>query len=407
MRCACQAKLNALFNSSWGCLSSIDRLELVQMKSVNAIAILVLLFAAPAAHSVTLPGIPEFIDQMVARHKFKRSELEKVFARAQLVQPVIDAISRPATAKPWPDYRVNFVNPQRIRLGLEFWHKYRKSLQRAERKYGVPQDIIVAVIGVETIYGQDPGSYRTLDALTTLAFDYPPRADFFRSELENFLLLAREQQFNLLDIRGSYAGALGIPQFMPSSYRTYAVDFNGNRRINLLRENRDAIGSVANYLKAFGWTSKVSQNTPGNGKSPVGKGDATAPIAVLAKVSEDASASDITTPRTVAAWSLSGITPTVKVAPDQTARLIDFTMNEGDEKQPTNPQSVAPTGQAASAAQPVATGQSKEFWLVFNNFDVIRSYNNSDYYAMSVFQLAEALKEARNGHSRKMRRAPL
>jgi membrane-bound lytic murein transglycosylase B len=377
------------------------------MKSVHVFAMMALLFAVPAAHSVTLPGIPEFIDQMVAKHKFRRSELENVFARAQLVQPVIDAISRPSTAKPWPEYRVNFVNQQRISLGLKFWQKYRKTLQRAEQKYGVPQDIIVAVIGVETIYGQDPGSFRTLDALTTLAFDYPPRADFFRSELENFLLLAREQQFNLLDIRGSYAGALGIPQFMPSSYRTYAVDFNGNRRINLLRENRDAIGSVANFLKAFGWASRVGDNSPVPGKTPAGKGGEIAPIAVLAKVSEDSCAGDITTPRTVAAWSLSGITPTVKVDPDQTARLIDFTMSEGDEGQPANPRSAAPTGQASPDAVPAAAGQSKEFWLVFNNFDVIRRYNNSDYYAMSVFQLAEALKEARNTHSRKMRRAPL
>lgn len=368
-----------------------------------------LLFAVPAAHSVTLPGIPEFIDQMVVKHKFRRSELENVFAHAQLVQPVIDAISRPATAKPWPEYRVNFVNPQRIRLGLQFWHKYRKSLQRAEQKYGVPQDIIVAVIGVETIYGQDPGSFRTLDALTTLAFDYPPRADFFRSELENFLLLAREQQFNLLDIRGSYAGALGIPQFMPSSYRTYAVDFNGNHRINLLRENRDAIGSVANYLKEFGWTSKVvGQNTPGNGKTSAEKGDATAPIAVRAMVSGDICTGDIAAPRTVAAWSLSGITPAVKVAPDQTARLIYFTMGKSVDNPPAKPQSVSPGGQASCASPLVSTGQPREFWLVFNNFDVIRRYNDSDYYAMSVFQLAEALKEARNIHSRKaMRRAPL
>jgi membrane-bound lytic murein transglycosylase B len=377
------------------------------MKSVNALAMLVLLFAVPSAHSVTLPGIPEFIDQMVAKHKFRRSELENVFAHAQLLQPVIDAISRPSTAKPWPEYRVNFVNSQRIRLGLAFWKKYRKTLQRAEHKYGVPQDIIVAVIGVETIYGQDPGSYRTLDALTTLAFDYPPRADFFRSELENFLLLAREQQFNLLDIRGSYAGALGIPQFMPSSYRAYAVDFDGNRRINLLRENRDAIGSVANFLKEFGWTSQVKES-PGAGKAPADKRDATAPIAVLARVSADARAGNITTPQTVAAWSLSGVTPTVKVAPDQTARLIDFTMEESDDKPPTKPRPVAPAGQATPAAQPVDNGQTKEYWLVFNNFDVIRRYNNSDYYAMSVFQLAEALKEASNAHSRKaMRRAPL
>jgi len=350
------------------------------MKFIHAFTLLALFLAVPSAHSVELPGIPEFIDQMVAKHKFKRSELESVFAHAERVQSVIDAISRPATAKPWPEYRANFVNPQRIRLGLEFWHKYRKTLQRAERKYGVPQDIIVAVIGVETIYGQDAGNFRTLDALTTLAFDYPPRADFFRSELENFLLLAREQQFNLLAIRGSYAGALGIPQFMPSSYRVYAVDFNGNRKINLLREDGDAIGSVANYLKNFGWISEVLEQTTDTGKSPHKSHiPAIAPIAVRAQVSEDICGGDIITPRTVAAWSISGIMPTVKLPQDQTARLIDFTVGDG-----------------------------KEFWLVFNNFEVITRYNNSDYYAMSVFQLAEALKEARKVQSRKtMRRAPL
>ena len=350
------------------------------MKFIHAFTLLALFLAVPSAHSVELPGIPEFIDQMVAKHKFKHSELESVFAHAELVQPVLDAISRPATAKPWPEYRANFVNPQRIRLGLDFWHRYRKTLQHAERKYGVPQDIIVAVIGVETIYGQDAGNFRTIDALTTLAFDYPPRADFFRSELENFLLLAREQQFNLLAIRGSYAGALGIPQFMPSSYRVYAVDFNGNRKINLLHEDGDAIGSVANYLKAFGWTSQPLEQSAGAGKSPhKSRIPAIAPIAVRAQVSEDICAGDITTPRTVAAWSISGITPTVKLAQDQTARLIDFTV-----------------------------GEDKEFWLVFNNFEVITRYNNSDYYAMSVFQLAEALKEARKNQSRKtMRRAPL
>jgi membrane-bound lytic murein transglycosylase B len=350
------------------------------MKYFHVVALLALFLAAPSAHSVVLPGIPDFIDQMVAKHKFRRSELVSAFAHAERVQSVIDAISRPATAKPWPEYRANFVNPQRIKLGLEFWHRYRKTLQRAERKYGVPQEIIVAVIGVETIYGRDAGNYRTLDALTTLAFDYPPRADFFRSELENFLLLAREQQFDLLAIRGSYAGALGIPQFMPSSYRTYAVDFNGNRKINLLREDKDAIGSVANYLKNFGWISPALEQSAGAGKSAHKSRALTIPpIAVRAQVSEDICPGDITTPRTVAAWSISGITPTVKLAPDQTARLIDFTVGEG-----------------------------KEFWLGFNNFDVITRYNNSDYYAMSVFQLAEALQEARKAQSRKAtRRAPL
>jgi membrane-bound lytic murein transglycosylase B len=155
------------------------------------------------------------------------------------------------------------------------------------------------------------------------------------------------------------------------------VDFNGNRKINLLREDKDAIGSVANYLKSFGWISRALEQSTGAGKSAH---NMTIPsIAVRAQVSEDICPGDITTPRTVAAWSISGITPTVKLAPDQTARLIDFTV-----------------------------GEDKEFWLVFNNFDVITRYNNSDYYAMSVFQLAEALQEARRAQSRKaMRRAPL
>jgi len=316
---------------------------------------------------------------MVAKHKFKRAELEKVFDAAQDIPAVIDAISKPSTSKPWLEYRANFVNPQRIKLGLEFWNKYRVTLRKAEVKYGVSQEIIVAVIGVETIYGQDTGNFRTLDALTTLAFEYPPRAEFFRSELENFLLLAREQQFDLLSIRGSYAGALGIPQFMPSSYREYAVDFNGNHSINLLSEDKDSIGSVANFLKVFGWISDSSGllQSADAGKTPHSGGEI-APIAVRAQVSDQVCAGDITTPRTVAAWSVDGIIPSLNLPSNLDARLIDFTV-----------------------------GEAKEFWLVFNNFDVITRYNNSDYYAMSVFQLAEALKQARAHPLKEMRRAPL
>ena len=351
------------------------------MKFIRIVALLALYSAVAPVHAVTLPGIPEFIDEMVAKHKFKRAELEKVFDIAQDVPSVIDAISKPSTSKPWLEYRANFVNPQRIKLGLEFWKKYRNTLRRAEQKYGVPQDIIVAVIGVETIYGQDAGNFRTLDALTTLAFEYPQRAAFFRSELENFLLLAREQQFDLLSIKGSYAGALGIPQFMPSSYRDYAVDFNGNRSINLLREDRDAIGSVANFLKVFGWigdTSRVPHSVD-VGKSPQDGAGLIPPVAVRAQVSDQVCAGDITTPRTLAGWADAGIVPDRNLPGNLVARLIDFTV-----------------------------GDAKEFWLVFNNFDVITRYNNSDYYAMSVFQLAEALKEAREVHPRKaMRRAPL
>ena len=290
---------------------------------------------------------------MVEKHQFKRAELEAVFARAQHLPTVIEAISRPATLKPWPEYRAAFVNPERIKFGLEFWRKHRKTLQNAEQKYGVPQEIILAVIGVETIFGKDIGKYRVLDSLTTLAFDYPRRSDFFRSELENYLLLARDEQYNLLDIRGSYAGAMGIPQFMPSSHRKYAVDFNGNRRINLIGEPTDAIGSVANYLRGYGWVS---------GKT----------IAVRAQAGLNNDAGGSVAQRTIAAWSAAGVVPSESVPQEETARLADFTIGDG-----------------------------KEYWLVFGNFDVITRYNNSDFYAMTVFQLAEALKEA--GRSSKLK----
>ena len=317
------------------------------MKIIYAIPVLVACFAVLPVRAATLPGIPEFIDEMVARHQFKREELEQVFDRAQHLPTVIETISRPATSKPWLEYRAAFVNPERVKFGLRFWQKYRKTLRRAEREFGVPQEIIVALIGVETIYGQDAGTFRILDALTTLAFDFPRREDFFRNELENYLLLARDQQFDMFVIRGSYAGAIGIPQFMPSSYRNYAVDFNGNHKIDLMREPGDAIGSVANYLKRYGWTNSV-------------------PVAVRAQIVEKAWIGEITAPRTLEDWSAVGIAPREKLPQDQLARLVDFTVENG-----------------------------KELWLVFNDFDVITRYNNSDFYAMTVFQLAEELKAVR------------
>lgn len=310
------------------------------------LALSLLLLCPLATPAAELPGIPQFIDEMVAKHQFKRDELEKVFARAQHRPAIIEAISRPFTAKPWLEYRAAFVNKKRIKLGLQFREKYPLTLRRAEKKYGVPQEIVVALIGVETIYGENMGNYRVLDALTTLAFDYPRRADFFRGELEQYLLLARDQEFDLLDIRGSYAGAMGIPQFMPSSYRKYAVDFNGNGKIDLRREARDAIGSVANYLQGYGWI----------------RGE---PVAVRAQVGGAIGAGAVQ--RTVAEWTAAGVLPDGKCPPETKARLIEFTVGEG-----------------------------KEYWLAFNNFDVITRYNNSDFYAMTVLQLAEELKKAKS-----------
>jgi len=314
--------------------------------------------ALPDVMAADLPGIPEFINEMVVKHQFKREELVQVFAEAQFRQDVIDAMNTPSTQKPWLEYRAAFINPKRIDGGIKFWRKHAAALARAEKLYGVPQEIIVAIIGVETLYGQNAGNYRTLDALTTLTFDYPRRVDFFRSELEQYLLLAREQGFDLFSIKASYAGALGIPQFMPSSYRKNAVDFDGDGKIDLMKGSDDAIGSVANYLKQYGW--KAGE-----------------PVAVLAQIENEARPNDVGAARSIAAWKALGVSPLGNFADDTYAYLIDFTLPEG-----------------------------KEFWFGFNNFAVITTYNNSSFYAMSVYQLAvELRKDAR--HYGLSLRAPL
>lgn len=309
---------------------------------------LFLWFIQCTAQAADLPGIPAFIDEMVVKHQFKREELQQAFSLAEYRADVIESISKPAILRPWVEYRPNFVNPQRIEGGVQFWKKYSAVLKRAEQEYGVPQEIILGVIGVETLYGRSAGRYRALDALTTLAFDYPSRASFFRDELAQYLLLAREQEFDLLAIQGSYAGALGIPQFMPSSYRRYAVDFNRNGKVDLLREPEDAIGSVANYLKQYGWQSGE-------------------PVALLSKVEDEQRLGRVGDARPYLAWRVAGVAP-LKMQEGELppSWLLDFTVESG-----------------------------KEYWLVFNNFNVIMRYNNSNFYAMTVYQLGEAIRRAR------------
>lgn len=200
--------------------------------------------------------IQEFVSSMVARHGFARAALLETLADAEPQSRILELIARPAErVTPWWRYRSNFLNAERIKAGAAFWAEHRATLARAEQLTGVPAAYVVAIIGVETAYGRVTGTWRALDALMTLGFDYPPRAPFFRSELEQLLLLAREEQLDAAQLRGSYAGALGPPQFMPSSYRRYALDADGDGRRDLLRDWDDVIVSVANYFKAHGWSA--------------------------------------------------------------------------------------------------------------------------------------------------------
>ena len=292
---------------------------------------------------------------MAEKHHFNTDELRKIFSEAKPQPEVLRAISTPATAMPWTEYRALFVNPTRIADGVKFWDDNAETLSRASQQYGVPEEIVVATIGVETRYGKNTGNYRVLDTLVTLAFDYTPRAGFFRRELEQFLLLTHEARINPLSVKGSYAGAMGMPQFIPSVYRRFAVDFDGDGKLNLWGRPADAIGSIANYLKAYGWNPD-------------------APIAVAATVNGDEFtpllSQDIKPHVQVAELLKVGVTPDEKISGENLASL--FALGEGDEAQ---------------------------YWLALNNFYVITRYNRSVYYAMTVYELSREVRAARDGRS--------
>lgn len=311
---------------------------------------------APAMAEPLRPEIGAFIDEMVARHGFEQAKLENIFGAVQFQPAIIDAISRPATSRPWYEFRPIFINPRRIAGGVDFWNSHAATLERARREFGVPEEIITAIIGVETTYGTQTGKHRVLDALTTLAFDYPRRAAFFRDELEQYLLLGREQGADILNIRGSYAGAIGIPQFMPTSYRRNAVDFDGDGKVDLSGSTADAIGSVANYLKSFGWETGGTVAVPAmvNGENY---------RSVLFAGSKPS--------YTVEEIREMGVMTRADIPRDHPATLLEL-----------------------------ANNGRNEYWLGFNNFFVITRYNRSVHYAMSVWQLAEEIRAARDSNSR-------
>ncbi len=297
--------------------------------------------------------VQAFIAEMQTRHGLDSEKLTRLFAQTEPIPFVLKAIAPPADprVKSWRSYRQRFIEPKRLKAGLEFWHKHRATLAKAEALSGVPAEFIVAIIGIETIYGKHLGRFDTFTALATLAFDYPPRADLFRRELEALLLLARDEQRSPTDYRGSYAGAIGLPQFLPSSIRAYAVDFDKSGQIDLTGSPSDAIGSVANFFKEHGWEAG---------------GPVTLKVDAGGTACEPLIAEGIKPMRRPAEMRDFGVAVPAD-ATDAPAALIDLVTPDAD----------------------------TEYWLGYQNFFVITRYNRSSFYAMAVFQFAQALKAAR------------
>ncbi len=313
------------------------------------IALMLLSNHVAASKPTERPSLRSFIDDMATRHGFSNERLLQLFGHVKLRPDIVAAISRPAEAKPWYQYRPIFLTPKRVAGGVEFWNRHAETLARAEREYGVPARIIVAIIGVETRYGKHTGKYRVIDALTTLALDYPPRSKFFTSELEQYLLMTREEQIDPLTLHGSYAGAMGIPQFISSSYRNYAVDFDGDGHRNLWDDPVDAIGSVAAYFQRHDWK----------------QGE---PISVQTHVSGSGYLELVKR----------GYKPHLKLR-----QFPSFGVRVPDDLDASQP----------GALLELETEGIPEFWIALHNFYVITRYNHSPLYAMAVYQLSNEIQK--------------
>lgn len=297
-----------------------------------------------------------FIWDMHVKYNFDVAELKKVFRTFPSDPKVIQAISKPFEEVTWAKYRDRFVTDDRAKAGVKFWKENEAALKRAETEFGIPPEIIVAILGVETFYGQTKGNFLVVQSLATLAFDYPPRSKFFKSELEQFLLLVREEKLDPLKIFGSYAGAMGKPQFIPSSYRQYAVDFTGNGSKDLMNNNDDAIGSVGNYFKMHGWQENQ-------------------PVAYLANAYgseyQRLASNNLKDPKpkiSLAEFSQFNILPKDKNAMKNKDRPATFIILKDEKDNP-------------------------EHWLTLQNFYVITRYNHSVNYAMAVYQLSQKIRK--------------
>lgn len=293
--------------------------------------------------------VQEFIKEMVEQHGFDRAYLEKKFAGAKRLDNVLESIAKPAEKElNWRQYRPIFVTNKRTDKGKKFIKENRATLQRAEKEYGVPVEIIAAIIGVETYYGKHTGKYTIFDSLTTLGFDYPKRSKFFKSELKQFLLLSKEENIDIETMTGSYAGAMGMPQFISSSYRRYAVDFDGDGKRDLWNSTEDVIGSVANYFAVHGWKKgeTVTHPVTVTNKSVVREENSLKPYVTVEQLKKQ------------------GVKIGVKLDGKEMATLLKFEGKRGE-----------------------------EYWIGLKNFYVITRYNHNEMYAMAVFQLSERLAD--------------
>jgi membrane-bound lytic murein transglycosylase B len=317
-----------------------------------ALGLLGCLPAGPArAYDVTRPEVRAFVDEMVEKHKLPRAWVEQTVSAAELKQPIIDAMNRPAErVRPWFEYRANFLTDKRIAEGRQFYAKHRDELDAVSRTTGVPAEVIVAIVGVETFYGRITGRFRVIDALATLAFDYPARAPYFRGELEQFLLMVREHEVDPLTATGSYAGAMGAPQFMPRSYRNWAVDGDADGKVDLWNDWPDVFQSVANYMVEHGWRRDEPIYTdatlwyPGVENLPAGRLDLRETVATLAG---------------------KGVQFETTLPADAKAVFVALRAQDGP-----------------------------SYRVGFNNFWVITRYNRSHMYALAVAELAEAIAAA-------------
>ena len=297
--------------------------------------------------------VAAFVDEMVTEHEFDRDELQALLGQAEIKQSILDLISAPAEKKlTWAEYRKIFITPERVAAGAAFWRDNEAMLQRIATETGVPVEMLVGIIGVETYFGRITGGNRVIDALSTLAFAYPPRAKFFRKELVEFLLLAREEGIDALQPTGSYAGAMGRPQFMPSSYRAYAVDASGDGKRDIWENWTDVAGSIANYFVAHGWR----------------QGDGVAAQATLGSQWDGAPPQPknrLKATQSVAALSRQGVVFATGLPNKSAAELMSFEGSDG-----------------------------LEFWVGFHNFFVITKYNRSSMYALAVYQLGQEIRAA-------------